>query len=430
MRNVLKGGLRSLIPQRNVKDADEVLDRLDDELSGEDEAGEEEVEVQPKEKVAAKPLNQKVKVMAEVVGQHQQKPTADRVHKKAHKASAAPEKPLVTPLTMDMDIEEEDDELKKTAATKAKAKAKAKVAESEESAAPAPDKEEMWDKHEDRVYHIAVADISINPAQQRRSFDKASMTELTNSIEQHGILQPLVARRLGDGYELVAGERRLRAAKALGWKQVPCVVRRGVKSNASRLELALIENIQREDLNPVEEAMAYRQLNEEYGMTHEEIGHRVGRSRVSITNSIRVLQLPEEVQQGITAGAIAPGHAKAVLMIPDQEKQVRFYRHLVEEGLTVRKAETRARRIQRTMQLDDPMREKRKGRSAYEIKQSGKLEDYYGYDAKVKFLEHKNRFEILFRCYNQDDIEELLGRLMGTRELPKKVDGDVIDSED
>jgi len=112
-------------------------------------------------------------------------------------------------------------------------------------------------------------------------------------------------------------------------------------------------------------------------------------------------------------------------MIPDDEKQIRFYRHLVEEGLTVRKAETRARRIQRTMKLDDPMREKRQGRGSYEVKYSGKLEDYYGFDAKVRFLEQNNRFEVIFRCYSLEEIEELIGRLMGKRPLPKKVDEDV-----
>jgi ParB family chromosome partitioning protein len=207
-------------------------------------------------------------------------------------------------------------------------------------------------------------------------------------------------------------------------------VRRGVETGASQLELALIENIQREDLNPVEEALAYRQLNEEYGMTHEEIGKRVGRSRVGITNAIRVLQLPEEVQQGIREGVISSGHAKAILMIPDAEKQVRFYRHLVAEGLTVRKAETRARRIQRTMQLDDPMREKRRGRSAFEIKNSGKLEDHFGFDARVRFLDAMNRFEIVFRTYSQEEVEELIGRLMGERPLPKKVDRDVIEAHE
>jgi len=257
------------------------------------------------------------------------------------------------------------------------------------------------------------------------------MEELKNSIAQHGILQPLVVRRTDDGFELVAGERRLRAAKDLGWEKVPCVIRKDVTTGASRLELALIENIQREDLNPVEEALAYKQLNEEYGMTHEEIGERVGRSRVGITNIIRVLQLPEEIQRGLIDNKISPGHAKAILMIPDEEKQLRFYRHLVEEGLTVRKAETRARRIQRTMRLDDPMRRKRKGRTAFEMKYSGVLEDRYGFNAKVRFDEHKNRYEVVFRCFNKEEIDQLLGRLTGTESLPEESqDRDVIDADE
>ncbi|HLD25921.1 MAG TPA: ParB/RepB/Spo0J family partition protein [Candidatus Andersenbacteria bacterium] len=391
MRNVLKGGLLSLIPHRDLKDADEALEKLDEEVQEKEEGEEEPIIV-------------------------------------------APKKPLVTPLTF---AEEEDDEAEASAPAVKQARKvpvqrekKENVAAVKETAPEAGEAtHEKWDKHEGRVEHVAIGTISVNPNQPRRTFDESEMADLTDSIDQHGILQPLVVRRLANNkYELIAGERRLRAAKSLGWEKVPCVVRLGVKTNASRLELALIENIQRQDLNPVEEALAYKQLNEEYGLTHEEIGERVGRSRVGITNSIRLLQLPEEVQKGISDGRISSGHAKAILMIPDQEKQVRFYRHMVEEGLTVRKAETRARRIQRTMNIDEPMRLKRKGRSAFEMKYSGQLEDRYGFDGKVRFLESENRFEVVFRCYSQAEIEELLGRLLGERELPTREDKDVIDA--
>ena len=398
MRNVLRGGLGSLIPHREVEDADEVLGRLDDEL-----------------RVDKGSKKKQVNVVADVVETSGSKSLDDDGDELG---LPVPEKPLVTPLTVEEVDEEDVDEEEEVTPTETKKKA---VEE---------EKDDLWDRHEKSVRLLAITTIGISKSQPRRSFDGVEMRELADSIAQHGILQPLVVRRLKKDYELVAGERRLRAAKSLGWDKVPCVVRRGVHAGASSLELALIENIQRQDLNPVEEAMAYRQLSEEYGMTHEEIGRRVGRSRVGITNAIRVLQLPDEVQRGVSDGAISFGHAKAILMIPDQENQVRPYRHMVAEGLTVRKAETRARRIQRTMDLDEPMREKRKGRSAFEIKYSGKLEDHYGFDARVKFLDQKNRFEVLFRCFSMEEIEELLGRLLGTRSLPEKVDKDVIESEE
>jgi len=466
MKNVFRGGLRSLIPNRQIKDADEVLDELEeDELDQEEETE----EVKSRRKL---PIKVEDEPEGAESGQQttQTKKTGDMPEEE--ELWQAPAAPKVTPLRIDFD-DNEGPELRKQANLKIKAKEpvkakqktverkvdekpkEVKMAVKEDNDVPLakmevederpvvkeskpvrmtaekPASGNIWDKHEGDVQHVKVDEIGINPNQPRRRFDKVDMEELKNSIAQHGILQPLVVRRTDEGFELVAGERRLRAAKDLGWEKVPCVIRRDVTTGASRLELALIENIQREDLNPVEEALAYKQLNEEYGMTHEEIGERVGRSRVGITNIIRVLQLPEEIQRGLIDNKISPGHAKAILMIPDEEKQLRFYRHLVEEGLTVRKAETRARRIQRTMRLDDPMRRKRKGRTAFEMKYSGVLEDRYGFDAKVRFDEHKNRYEVVFRCFNKEEIDQLLGRLTGTESLPEiSQDQDVIDADE
>ena len=465
MKNVFRGGLRSLIPNRKVQDADEVLDELEeDELDQEEETE----EAKPRRKLPIQVEGEQGDDEEMTQEQPMEKPGGGEEDEELWQAPAAPK---VTPLRIDFDDDEGPDlrlQQKKTrpASAPVPVKQKETIAKKEElvrekkpaaenktveleqevkrdekeatvnvnppvSVAAKPTSGNIWDKHEGDVQHVKVDEIGINPNQPRRQFDKVDMGELKSSIAQHGILQPLVVRRTEDGFELVAGERRLRAARDLGWEKVPCVIRRDVTSGASRLELALIENIQREDLNPVEEALAYKQLNEEYGMTHEEIGERVGRSRVGITNIIRVLQLPEEIQRGLIDNKISPGHAKAILMIPDEEKQLRFYRHLVEEGLTVRKAETRARRIQRTMRLDDPMRRKRKGRTAFEMKYSGVLEDRYGFDAKVRFDEHKNRYEVVFRCFNKDEIDQLLGRLTGTESLPEESqDKDVIEADE
>jgi len=294
------------------------------------------------------------------------------------------------------------------------------------------DDSDAWDKHEEKVIHVPVGDIQLNPNQPRRQFDPHELQELVDSIEQHGILQPLVVKRVAkNAYELIAGERRLRAAQQLEWERVPCVVRVEVQGTESSLVYALIENLQREDLNPVEVAHAYEQLNKEFGMTHEEIGVAMGTSRVRITNVMRVLQLPAEIQRGLSEGKITSGHAKAILMIPDPEKQIRFYHHLVDEGLTVRKAEVRARRIQRAMKVDDPMRHKgRRGRHELSVKFRPFLEDRYGFNADVKFLDAKNRFEVIFRAYNDAEVKQLIDRLLGHADLPQGVDDDVIGDDE
>lgn len=449
IKNMLKGGLRSLIPNRDVKDPDEALDDLEKELAGNTQAMKEEV----LEEEEAVEINISSEQPATTPAD-QPEPSADQPDEDENEA--------------DEKKEEDDEGIIKIRRPKGESSQSGAVPEPaapseseeeepvplppkpnvtpleidfEEEITPIPAKEEikeetnkgdMWNKHEDTVQHVLVNEISINPNQPRRQFDRAEMDDLRQSIAQHGILQPLVVRRVSDNqYELVAGERRLRAAKELSWEKVPCVVRMGVNTSATRLQLALIENIQRQDLNPIDEALAYQQLNEEYGMTHEEIGERVGRSRVGITNIIRVLQLPEEIQKGLIDGKISSGHAKAILMIPDSEKQVRFYRHLVEEGLTVRKAESRARRIQRTMHADDPLRHiRRQGRSVFEIKCSGLLEDRYGHHAQLRFDEGKNRYEVVFKCFSKEEIDQLVGRLMGTESLPEQgQDKDVIEEK-
>lgn len=291
---------------------------------------------------------------------------------------------------------------------------------------------ELWDQHEGTVQHIAIGDITINPLQPRRTFDPSEMQDLKESIARNGILQPLVVHRLDSGqYELIAGERRLRAAKSLKWDTVPCVVRREIRSEQSRLVYALIENIQRENLNPIEEAQAYMQLHTDFGLSHEEIGQKVGKSRVGITNIVRVLQLPAEIQRGVSEGKISMGHAKAILMIPDAEKQIRFYHHLVEEGLTVRKAEVRARRIQRVTNPDGMVNKRigRGNRHPLALKYSPLLENRYGVNAAVKHNEDKHFFEVVFRVENDVDLQELIDRLMGTKELPPQdQDQDVIDA--
>jgi ParB family chromosome partitioning protein len=183
-----------------------------------------------------------------------------------------------------------------------------------------------------------VLAIVPNPQQPRVSFDQVALQQLANSIKEHGLLQPLVVTRLPSGdYQLVAGERRWRAAKLAGLQTVPVVIKE--VDNQQQLELALIENVQRADLDPIEEARAYAVLEDQFGLTHGEIARRVSKSRSTISEMIGLLKLPSDVQAMVSAGQLAPGHASRLQALRDPEKQMMAARHIAEQGLSVRRAE-------------------------------------------------------------------------------------------
>jgi ParB family chromosome partitioning protein len=188
----------------------------------------------------------------------------------------------------------------------------------------------------------AITSIVANKRQPRTQFDESTIAELSESIKQHGILQPLLVRSAGaNRFELIAGERRLRAAGLAGLKRVPIIVR---KTNGQEsLELALIENLQREDIGPLECAAAYKQLNEEFGLTQDQIALRVGKSRAAITNTLRLLRLPKVVLEGLQGGAITEGHARALLALERQADQLAMYERIVRHGLSVREVEAACR---------------------------------------------------------------------------------------
>jgi ParB family chromosome partitioning protein len=196
--------------------------------------------------------------------------------------------------------------------------------------------------------------VAPNPNQPRREFDEEALVALSESIKARGILQPLVVRPLADGsYELIAGERRLRAAKMAGLEQVPAVVRD--TEEGERLELALIENMARQDLNAVEEARACATLVEDLGLTKEEVGRRVGRSRVAVSNLVRMLELPDEVLEMIQAGELSGGHGRALLLAKDQQQRLRLAREARTEAWSVRETERQAR------ETDDAPRRRTRG---------------------------------------------------------------------
>ncbi|NPA35171.1 MAG: ParB/RepB/Spo0J family partition protein [Chlorobi bacterium] len=189
------------------------------------------------------------------------------------------------------------------------------------------------------VHNIPIDKIKTNPYQPRTEFDEESIKELAQSIEAVGLIQPLVVRKLPDGtFQLIAGERRLRALKELGWATAPAYVR-DVDDDINMLELALIENLQREDLNPLEIAITYQRLIEECQYTHEELANRVGKDRSTVTNYIRLLQLEPEIQAALKDGQISMGHARALLGISDKETRLKLLKEVIEKGLSVRQIE-------------------------------------------------------------------------------------------
>jgi len=198
--------------------------------------------------------------------------------------------------------------------------------------------------HENEVIRVAVDQIVPNPNQPRYFFDGENLKDLAESIREYGVVQPIIVTKLPDGkYELIAGERRLRASKLIGNREIPVIVREA--NNQEKLELAIIENVQRHDLNPVEEAKAYRRLKDEFNLTQEEIAQKLGKGRVAIANTMRLLELPIEIQRGIIEGKITEGHARAILGLDNPEKQRALYELILKEKLTVREVENKVREI-------------------------------------------------------------------------------------
>ena len=205
------------------------------------------------------------------------------------------------------------------------------------------------------IFWIDVDKIKPNPFQPRREFDEARLQDLANSIRQYGVLQPLVVTRneiqREDGsmyteYELISGERRLRAAKLAGLSQIPAIIRDGEQTDKMKLELAIIENLQREDLNPIDRARSFKQLVEQFGLKHTEIAEKIGKSREYVSNSLRLLMMPDEIQTALSEGKHSEGHTRPILMLIDRpEEQTVLFKEIMQKRLTVREAEGIARRI-------------------------------------------------------------------------------------
>lgn len=188
------------------------------------------------------------------------------------------------------------------------------------------------------VLEIKVTEVGLNPEQPRQHINHKELENLVRSVKQHGVLQPIIVTEKEGGYELVAGERRLRAAKIAGLATVPAIARRA--SDLEKLELALIENIQRADLNPIERAAAYDKLVKEFGLTQEQAAEKMGISRPSFANTVRLLGLPAEIQKALADGKISEGHAKVILSLPEEKEQMKYFRDATENRLSVRSLES------------------------------------------------------------------------------------------
>lgn len=206
---------------------------------------------------------------------------------------------------------------------------RAKAAEKKEKAEETP--------AEGGVLYIDINNIKPNASQPRKSFDEEKLRELADSIQQHGLIQPVVLRKAVKGYEIVAGERRYRAARLIGLKEIPCIVK--TLSDEENMLLAIIENMQREDLNPIEEAEGLKQMIDKYGLTQEQVSISVGKSRPYISNSLRLLKLPDVVRTLTAEGKISMGHARALVTVKDEERQIRLAERAAAEGLSVREME-------------------------------------------------------------------------------------------
>ncbi|MBI2640815.1 MAG: ParB/RepB/Spo0J family partition protein [Candidatus Sungbacteria bacterium] len=272
-------------------------------------------------------------------------------------------------------------------------------------------------KRSDSVFWIEVEKIEPNPFQPRREFVESALKDLANSIREHGVLQPiLVTKReietptgLDVRYQLIAGERRWRAARLAGLLQIPAMIRRGIPDDRIRLELALIENVQREDLNPMERARAFKQLIDEFHLVQREIGERIGKSRELIANTLRLLSLPSEIQGALHSGKITEGHARAILMAGDDlTKQTEVYNAVVMDRLTVREAENRARQV--SGKIFVPRRRPAAVQDPEMRSWQHRLEEKLG--TKVKLERLGERGKIVVEFYSEEELRGILDKLI------------------
>ncbi|MGN0135344.1 ParB/RepB/Spo0J family partition protein [Anaerotignum sp.] len=265
-------------------------------------------------------------------------------------------------------------------------------------------------KKEEAVVELELDQIEPNRKQPRKYFDETALEELAVSLKTYGMIQPIVVKKSGDYYEIIAGERRWRAAKIAGMEKVPVVVKKWEESEA--FEAALVENLQREDLNPMEEAESYLRLQEEFGLSQEKIAEKVGKSRSAITNSLRLLQLDPRVRNFVVENKLTGGHARTLLSITDGDAQFELAEHVIEEGLSVRAVEALVKaRLSKAEKADDVQPETGKAdETAYRAIEDD-LKNLFSTKVKLKPMGKRNKGKIEIEYYSEDDLERLLALL-------------------
>lgn len=260
--------------------------------------------------------------------------------------------------------------------------------------------EEMLVLHDsDQILKVDPNLISINPQQPRTNFDTKALEDLAESIKEHGIISPLLVTRLEKGFELIAGERRLRAAKMIGLKKVPVIIRE--EEEQKKLEIALIENLQRENLNPLETAYAYRRLMDEFNITQEEASKRVGKARSSVANALRLLSLPKEVQDALSEGRISEAHAKYLLSLENSAKQVVMLKKILRQNMTVAETDREIKRLSGF--------KSKPTKDYFDRSKEEELGEYLA--TRVEIKRHGKGGKLIIDFYSEDELNGILKKI-------------------
>ncbi len=251
------------------------------------------------------------------------------------------------------------------------------------------------------VLEVEIDKIKANPFQPRKDFKEDDLNSLMLSVKKHGIIQPLVVTLSEDGYELIAGERRLRAAKLAGLKRVPAILKE--VDDFQKMHFAIIENVQRSDLNPIEEALAYKELSKKFNLTHEEIAKEVGKSRSYITNTLRLLNLPSEIQEAVRKGKLSTGQARSLISLPDEERE-KIFQQILDQKMNVRDVEEKAKKVV----VKNHIRTINKNPNL--IAKEDLLKNTLG--TKVLIKEQAGKGKIMIDFYSFEELEEIIKKII------------------
>lgn len=262
----------------------------------------------------------------------------------------------------------------------------------------------------DKVIQIPLAQLRANPYQPRKHFNEDSIKELADSIREHGVIQPIIVRKVLKGYEIIAGERRFRASQVTGIATIPAVERNFTDQQV--MEIALIENVQREDLNAMEIAFAYQGIIDQFSLTQEELSAKVGKSRSHIANFLRLLQLPEAIKQYVSRGTLSMGHARAIVGVKDDKIKKELAETTISKQWSVRELEEAVKMLEEPQgQEKEKTKQKEKNRDPYINQAEDQLRDIYRTTVKIKSQQDKGKIELLY--YSKDDLNRLLELLQG-----------------